>query len=443
MGKRLGGSEYSKSKEPGIVLRKRVVWGSLAVTLLFFSFFWLKNAERGAGGEHGIKPIGLIQEVIENEEFGFNLDSFVVVKDRVKSGQFLANLLLPYNVPYAQIHALAEYANTVFDVRKIAAGNPYTLLFTRDTSSQLQYFIYQVDAVEYVVFALVDTVEVWRGEKEIVTTINTAAGQISTSLYDALMAEGENPMLSLKMAEILAWSVDFYRIQKKDWFKVIYEQHLVDGSPIGYGKILAIDFNHEGRDYYGFYFEQDSIGDYFDEEASSLRKAFLKSPLKYSRLSSGFTRRRFHPVQKRWKAHLGTDYAAPKGTPILATGSGKVIEARNKRFNGNYVKIKHNGTYQTQYLHMSSIKKGIKPGVVVNQGEVIGYVGSTGLATGPHVCYRFWKNGKQVNHLKEEFPPSEPVDEEYLEVFNQLVVRLKRELDEVELPVSSLAYTNN
>jgi murein DD-endopeptidase MepM/ murein hydrolase activator NlpD len=391
-------------------------------------------------GKRGVVAVPVEQEtvteVLLNTEFGLNLDSFEVVKSRVGNGEFLANILLPYNVSYQDIHTLAEKSKSVFDVRKLAAGNPYTLFLSKDSAQHLAYFVYQPNAVEYVVYALQDSVHIWTGKKEIVTEVHSVAGRIETSLYDALSTTGENPILSMKMAEILAWSVDFYRIQKNDWFKVIFEKQLVDGETIGYGKIRAIDFNHEGRDYLGFYFEQDSVGDYFDEQANSLRKAFLKSPLKYSRLTSGFTRRRFHPVQKRWKAHLGTDYAAPRGTPILATGDGKVIEARFKRFNGNYVKIKHNGTYSTQYLHMKAIKKGVRPGKFVRQGEVIGYVGSTGLATGPHVCYRFWKNGKQVNHLKEEFPPSEPVKPAHKERFLEVVANYTDALKSIPLPVA-------
>ena len=412
---------------------KKRYWltSALAVLLIFTFVYFLKEDSQ---------PPVVVEAVVEeipvpiNEEFGFNLDSFDVVKGRVKNGEFLANILLPLNVSYAEIHQLAERSDTVFDVRKIAAGHPYTILRSKDTSNSVAYFIYQPNPVDYVVYALKDSIDAWKGKKEIVTQRKEIAGIIETSLYDAFLPTGENPALSLKMASILAWSVDFYRIQKGDWFKLIYEQQLVDDRPIGFGKLLAIEFNHEGHDYLGFYFEQDSIGDYFDEEANSLRKAFLKSPLEYSRLTSGFTRRRFHPVQKRWKAHLGTDYAAPRGTPIRATGDGKIIEAKYKRFNGNYVKIKHNGTYQTQYLHMSKIKKGIKPGVFVQQGDVIGYVGSTGLATGPHVCYRFWKNGSQVNHLREDFPPSEPVDDKHKKRYEKLVNKMKGKLDLIEFP---------
>jgi murein DD-endopeptidase MepM/ murein hydrolase activator NlpD len=190
---------------------------------------------------------------------------------------------------------------------------------------------------------------------------------------------------------------------------------------------------------YAFGFDQGEGWDYFDEGKESLRKAFLKSPLKFGRLSSGYSYRRFHPVQKRYKAHLGTDYAAPKGTPIMATGDGVIVEAQYKKYNGRYVKIRHNGTYSTQYLHMSKIESGIKPGVRVKQGQTIGYVGSTGLATGPHVCYRFWKNGSQVNHRREEVPPAEPLKPEYYDEFQMYIDSIRPEIDKIQWNKAVLA----
>ena len=202
---------------------------------------------------------------------------------------------------------------------------------------------------------------------------------------------------------------------------------------MGIDEVQSALFNHEGEPYYAFKFSQNDKEDYFDESGNSLRKAFLQAPLKFSRLSSGYTQRRFHPVQKRWKAHLGTDYAAPTGTPIMAVGDGVVTEARYSKFNGNYVKVRHNSTYTTQYLHMSKIASGMKPGTRVKQGQTIGYIGSTGLATGPHVCFRFWKNGKQVDHRREKIPPSEPIKAEYREEFNEHLKQWKARLDNIGL----------
>lgn len=364
-------------------------------------------------------------------EYGIQVDSFEVYKDVIKPNEFLSNILLKYKIPYPEIDKMVKEAQGVFDVRKIAAGKNYTVMCSKDSLGKAQCFVYEPNSVEYVVFDMRDSLRVYKEKREITTKIKSTSGIITSSLYKTLQDAKVSPVLAIEMANVYAWSIDFYRIQENDWFKVIYEEKYVDDQFVGLGKVLAADFNHEGRDYHAYYFEQDSVGDYFDAKANSLRRAFLKSPLEFGRLTSGFTMKRFHPVQKRNKPHLGTDYAAPKGTPILATGNGVVIESKHKLYNGNYVKIKHNSTYTTQYLHMS--KRAVKKGDRVKQGDVIGYVGSTGLATGPHVCYRFWKNGQQVNHLNEDFPPSEPIKPQYKEPFEAQKLLYDKELSKVKV----------
>tara|TARA_Y100000782_G_scaffold115569_1_gene160339 strand:+ start:40657 stop:41943 length:1287 start_codon:yes stop_codon:yes gene_type:complete len=366
-------------------------------------------------------------------EFGIPVDSFRIVRGQVEQNQFLADILLGYNVPYPTINEMVEKASDVFDVRNIRYGKNYSVFCTNDTTGVAECFIYQPNAVDYVVFDLRDSVSVYKGKKEIRTEIRQASGKIESSLWDALNKNNISPSLALELASIYAWSIDFYRIQKGDFFKVIYEANYVEDQFVGIGEIKAAMFNHSEEPFYAFAFEQDSIVDYYDENAKSLRKAFLQAPLEYGRISSGYTMRRFHPVQKRYKAHLGTDYAAPTGTPIMVVGDGTVIEAKFSRYNGNYVKVRHNGTYTTQYLHMSKIAKGMKPGKVVRQGDIIGYVGSTGLATGPHVCFRFWKNGQQVDHRKEKLPPSKPVKEEYLKAYNAHMRKMRKEIDAIPL----------
>ena len=259
------------------------------------------------------------------------------------------------------------------------------------------------------------------------------SGVIETSLWETMLDAGAMPELIHSLSEVFAWQVDFYRIQKGDKFKVIYEQINVKDKPAGIGKILGAYFNHFGKDYYAIFFDQGSGISYFDENGQSLQKQFLRAPLRYKRISSKYTRRRYHPVEKRYKAHLGTDYAAAPGTPIRTVGDGIVEEARYNKYNGRYVKIRHNSVYSTQYLHMSGFARGIKEGARVTQGQTIGYVGSTGLATGPHLCFRFWKNGEQVDALKVELPPSEPVKEEYQDSFNNIKKVMIQKLDDVVL----------
>jgi murein DD-endopeptidase MepM/ murein hydrolase activator NlpD len=349
-----------------------------------------------------------VAEVV-NEEYGMDTDSFLVIKDKVRKNQNLSSILLPYGVPYGAIEQLAKASKEVFDVRKLAVGKPYTIFCTKDSTGYATCFIYEPNATDFVVFNLRDSLHIYKGQKEIEKKTRYVRGTVNSSLYVDLKKQKADPLLAIDLSEIYAWTIDFYRIQKGDEFEILYVENYVDGRSIGVDRILASTFTHFNKPIKAYFFENENDRGYFDEAGNNLKKAFLKAPVKYSRISSGYTMRRFHPVQKRFKAHLGTDYAAPTGTPIVAVGDGVITEARYKANNGNYVKMRHNSVYSTQYLHMSKIRSGIKPGVRVSQGDVIGYVGSTGLATGPHVCFRFWKNGKQVNHRNEELPPSEPI----------------------------------
>lgn len=368
-----------------------------------------------------------------NEEFGIDLQGFHVEKGKIRPNQFLADLLLPYNITYQEITHLAEKSKKVYDTRKLNAGKNYTLICSGDAEQRAQFFIYEVSAIDYIVYDLRDTMHVYPGSRPVQLEEHEVSGTIHSSLYETLMDLDLSPALAMEMSDIYAWSIDFYRIQEGDYFKLIYSVKKVEDVVVGVDEIKAALFNHYGEPFYAFAFTQDESEDYFDENGNSLRKAFLQAPLKFSRMTSGYTNRRFHPVQKRWKAHLGTDYAAPTGTPIMTVGDGIVVEARYAQFNGNYVKIKHNATYTTQYLHMSKIAAGIKPGARVKQGQTIGYVGSTGLATGPHVCFRFWKNGAQIDHRKEKIPPSEPVKPTYAEAYSKHLELWKTRLDNIPM----------
>lgn len=374
--------------------------------------------------------------------YGFNLDSFAVFSGTIKPNEFLANILLKYEVNYQDIDRLSKQSKPVFDVRRLASGNKYAVLCKKGEEKGC-YFVYERNAEDYVIFSLQDSLYAQTGKKPVEYVEREVSGEIKTSLYDALVEQKVTPLLAYDMASIYAWTIDFYRLQKGDRFKVIFEEKIVDGKSSGIGLINAALFEHMNTDNYAFYFHQaEDVTLYFDDKGNSLQKTFLKAPLKYSRISSGYTRRRFHPIQKRYKAHLGTDYAAPHGTPIMAVGDGVVKEARRKGGNGNYVKIRHNGTYSSQYLHMSRFGKGIRPGVRVKQGQIIGYVGSTGLATGPHVCYRFWKHGRQVNHLKEKFPPAKPVAPEYREEFDAFSRDWMDRLDQISWPGEQIVAQN-
>lgn len=401
----------------------------LFVPLIFLAC----NAEKNDRSTGFDALVATFEEAEPNYIYGFPADSFVVLAGNVGRNDFLSNIMARHGVDYGTVHRMSEASKGVFDVRQLRHGHSYCVLTSPDSVAQC--FIYEPNAVEYVVFDFRnrDSIQVYRDSKPVTYEERTASGTIRSSLYQTMQNQGTDPTLAVLLSDVYAWSIDFYRIQKGDKYKVIYTEKVVDGQPVGIAEIKGAWFEHFGKPYYAVQFNQGEDMDYFDEEGRSLRKAFLKAPVKFSRISSRYTMKRFHPVQKRNKPHLGTDYAAPHGTPIMATGDGTVEAAGYTRGNGNYVKIKHNGTYSTQYLHMSKFGSGIRKGVRVRQGDIIGYVGSTGLATGPHVCYRFWKNGQQVDHLREPMPPSEPVKPDHRADFDLLLRHMKQALENIEI----------
>ena len=375
--------------------------------------------------------------------YGMVVNNFLVVKDTIEPNQNLSEILTSHNVSLSKIDQLAKSSKKVFDVRKIRSNKQYTLLCEPDSNRTASFFIYEPSDFEYVVFDLKDSIEIYSKQKKIDTLRRSVAGYIKTSLSDAMSDLGLDYELTDSFADVFSWQLDFGRLQKNDWFKLVYEDLYVDGRHVGFGDIITAQFNHYDTDYFAFSFDQCEGLDYFDEKGNSLRKAFLKDPLTYSRISSRYSKRRFHPVQKRYKAHLGTDYAARTGTPIRAVGDGIVEKAQYSKYNGNYVKIRHNGTFSTQYLHMSRIASGVQRGGKVKQGQTIGYVGSTGLATGPHLCYRFWKNGQQVDALKVEIPPAKPISQEYLAQFDIAKDSFMQELDQIQMPRIALILQAN
>ena len=372
------------------------------------------------------------KKVVQNtNSFGLVVDSLIEVHGTIEPNQTLSDILLPHDVSPIKINQIAEKARSIFPVRSFRTGDEYYIYAKWDSVETLKYFVYERNAIDYVVFDLTDSVNIYHGQKDVVLKERTASGVIKNSLWETLQSQNIDPEVAVKLSEIYAWQIDFFRIQPNDSLKVVYEEEYVEGKPIGVGRILAANFYHNKENFFAFRFEKNDEVNFYDENGQSLRKAFLKAPLKFSRISSRYSLKRFHPVLGRVKAHLGTDYAAPTGTPIMSVGDGVVLEAQYKQYNGNYVKVKHNSIYTTQYLHMSKIAKGIKRGVRVRQGQVIGFVGSTGLATGPHVCFRFWKNGKQVNPLREKTPASTPIANQYKVEFGTVKDSLMNKLQPV------------
>ncbi len=408
---------------------RHVAFAALSAAL--FLAACTQGTETAAAGQDGLTAEAPAPE--PELRYGLPVDSFRLLAGEVRRNEFLADILLPHGVDYAAIDRIAR-DRAVFDVRRMRAGQPYTVLLGPDSTAR--HFVYEENKVDYVVwtFAGGDSVMTARGSKPVERVRREAAGIIEGSLYQTLVDAEAPATLANRLADIYAWSIDFYRIQAGDRFKVIYTENLVDGESVGIDSVLAATFHFRGTEFLAFHYDQDSLGSYYDEEGNSLQKAFLQAPLNYTRISSRFSRRRFHPVQKRYKAHLGTDYAAPTGTPIRSTGDGVVIAAGYTSGNGNYVKIRHNSVYTTQYLHMSRFASGMRNGVAVKQGQVIGYVGSTGLASGPHLCYRFWKNGEQVDPFQENLPSAFPIEEPHRDAFRAVVARYRAQLDAIAWP---------
>jgi murein DD-endopeptidase MepM/ murein hydrolase activator NlpD len=372
---------------------------------------------------------------LENEKvylYGIDVTGLNIIEGTVAKNQTLGSILAPFNVPYQIIDELAKKSKSIFDVRGIAFNKKFTVITPADTT-QAQFFIYEPNPAEYVVFNL-DSIDIYKAEKPAEYRTKEVGGIIESNLSSDMSKQNITYDIVDQFADLYGWSVDFGALQKGDKFKVVYEEKLIDGVVVGVSDIKLAYFEHKGEEFHAIPFEQNGELNFFDQEGNSLKKAFLRDPLKYTRISSRYNLKRFHPVQKRYKAHLGTDYAAATGTEIRSVGDGVVTDAKYTSANGNYVKIKHNGTYTTQYLHMSKIAKGMKPGQRVKQGQVIGYVGSTGLATGPHLCFRFWKNGKQEDWLREKIPPSEPILAANLVAFNAKKAESLNLLAAINLP---------
>ena len=390
-----------------------------------------------------------IEKPVVVKHFGFDLNQFTVINDTVRRGDSFGELMLQSKVEYPKIAEISTKYRDTFDVRRFTVGKPYLILKSKDTAETTQFFIYQNDPINYTVIDLRDSVVAYRKKQKVKYVEREASGVIETSLSEAILQQGIDYNVTNNLSDIYAWSIDFFRLQKGDKFKVIYkEKYINDSIYAGAGPIEAAYFEHAGEPFYAFAYTTDSvknIADYYDDAAKNLRRAFLKAPVKFSRISSRYNlNRRIAYYGYKVRPHKGTDYAAPIGTPILATANGTVIESTRRGGNGNYVKIQHNGTYSTQYLHMK--KRNVGKGQFVKQGDVIGWVGMTGNTSGPHVCYRFWKNGHQVDPLREKLPTADPIIDSLRTDYLDFIAPKKNQLDCIEFyerPAEQLITENN
>jgi murein DD-endopeptidase MepM/ murein hydrolase activator NlpD len=397
------------------------------VIIALFSLVSCKKTEE-------IVPEKVVKLVPKKSEFGFVLADFNIVNDTVKRGDTFGTLLEEQNIGDRQVYDIIAKVRDSFNVRSIRINKPFTMLRSKNKKHELQVFIYQPDNLSYYVVDFRDTaIVVYKKIKPITIKRRTIGGVLKESLSETLGNAKIEGVLASKIAKIYAYSIDFMKLKKGDRFAITFTERFINDSIYdGVEELEASFFEYRGKIIYAFPFAQNPNSDkieYYDEQGKTLKNFFLKSPIKFSRISSRFSSSRFHPVQHRWKAHKGTDYAAPRGTPITVTAGGVVEQSGFTAGNGNFVKVKHNGTYSTQYLHMSKIL--VRRGQRVTQGQVIGLVGSTGLATGPHVCYRFWKNGKQVDALRLKLPTGEPMTGSNKSRFLAQITPLKFELDSI------------
>ena len=401
--------------------------GAVVVTLFIFLIYFItrKPSETKVSKEE--------TAAVVTDEYGINVDSLDKIEYEVEKGETKSTLLTDLGIPQNLVQQVLDKTADVIAPRDFREGMSYYVYKTKGDSSVIKYLVFQFGVFRSVKIELADPVNVIEKKEEVKTVRRMITSEIKGSLYATLdsLQVASDPLVDKIANEIFATRIDFKKIQAGDSFKIIFDDIQVKGKSINVGKVYAAVINHKKEDYYAFYFEQGTTSGYYDEKGNALKDGFLKSPLKFGRISSRFSYHRLHPVLGYVRPHLGTDYAAPTGTPILSIGNGVVIERAYNKGLGNYVKIKHNSTYTTQYAHMSRFAAGIKRGSVVKRSQIIGYVGSTGLATGPHVDFRFWKNGKLVDHTREKYPITNPLEKKYRTAFAAVKDKLMKELNQV------------
>jgi len=364
--------------------------------------------------------------------YGIEIDSLNITEGKVRRNQTLAVILSKLDIPYYKIQTIIDNSGDTFDFRKVKLGNKYIVYSKKGSAKTVQYFVYIDNPIDYFVFDFGDSPNVSHMKREVHSDLKTASGVIESSLWLSMKEKKYNPVLAIELSDIFAWTIDFFGIQKGDSYKIIYDEQFVDTLSVGINRILAAYFHHAGEDFYAIPFIQDGREDYYDQDGASLRKAFLKAPLRYSRISSRYSNSRYHPVLKIRRPHHGVDYAAPTGTPVHTIGDGKVIAVKWAGGGGRMVKVKHNSVYTTTYMHLSRYGKGMTPGKYIKQGDIVGYVGMSGLATGPHLDFRVYKNGHPINPLKMKAPPVKPVSEENMPEYQKISRVMISLLDDIK-----------
>jgi murein DD-endopeptidase MepM/ murein hydrolase activator NlpD len=408
----------------------KIAIGAAIILLLAFIVYWILYNRYISFRHQNATPDSTIIEMQVPRLFGFAIDSFHIETGIIEKDYNLGKILQKYALPDRALIQLLTYSGDVFDVRKLRQGNNYTIFLSKDTLYRLQYFVYEHTPVDYVVFDFTDSLKISLKQKDVTVIRKKIHGDITTSLWDAITKNNINPLVALELSDMYAWTVDFFGLQPGDNFTVVFDEQFVDTVPIGLGRIHAASFYHGGRNLLAIPFTQDSIETYFDAEGNSLRRAFRKAPLRFNRISSRFSGSRLHPILKIRRPHYGVDYAAPIGTPVYSIGDGYITEVSYQSGSGRMVKVRHNSVYTSVYMHLSGYGKGIRSGKYVLQGELLGYVGSSGLSTGPHLDFRVYRNGSPIDPLKMESPPVDPIKPENMQAFDSVKMVAMRMLDE-------------
>lgn len=420
-------------------MNKRICWIAAAVSAVFLLAGCTCSNRSGQ-----TQTAGSEETEVEVNRLGFDPDTLAAYEGKIRRNEFFSNLLMRLGMRTQDSYLLSEACDSVFDVRKFRSGNRFEAYYSGPQDSSLnsvpddavlEYLVYERDAMSDLVVRCRPPFSAWVSEKPVEVTRKYAEVTIRRSLWEDMLDAGVSPLLILNLSDIYAWTVDFFALQKEDSFKVLYDEKTCDGKVIAVDTVRYAVFSHGGEEFPAIMFNQGDGGNiYWNDRGESMRKAFLKAPLQYSRISSGFSYARRHPITRRVQPHTGVDYAAPAGTPVMSIGDGKVTSAKNEGAGGNTIRIRHNSVYSTAYLHLSRFAPGIRAGAMVHQGDVIGYVGSTGRSTGPHLDFRVWKNGSPINPLKMESPPAEPLDEENMPAFKALVDSLRSNPPFADIP---------
>jgi murein DD-endopeptidase MepM/ murein hydrolase activator NlpD len=407
--------------------------------LFILLFLLLAGCEQEEEEVERAEPVN----IVNYDDFGIPIDSFNVESGIVKKNETLGEILSGSGIDYSQVNEIYTTSKPYFDFRKIQPQNNFSIYKNKDSTNSFYAFAYNISRTKYIVVHAEDSIKVDIVERSVEKVEKSVYGVINNSLYQTLIDQGSSIVLAGELAEVFAWQIDFYTIQKGDAFLAIYEELKIGDESIGIGNIIAAKFIHKNNTFNAFLFEQDDKYEYFDEEGKSLQKEFLKAPLKYRRISSGYSGRRLHPILRVYRPHRGIDYAAAIGTPVQSVGDGIVLSVGRKGPAGRMVKIRHNSVYSSAYLHLSGYAKNIRSGVKVKQGQVIGYVGSSGRSTGPHLDFRFWKNGSLVNYLTQKFPASKSVSDSNEAMFNVLKDSLLIRVDKLyQSQIASLGNVN-